>query len=105
MKIDGSWESPSPGIKRRLHSLGNAMMTMEVLFETNAIGAEHKHPHEQHTVVLEGRFSFTVGTNTHLLQTGDALFIPSNAVHGCVCLQAGRLLDTFTPIRHDLLEA
>ncbi|MBL1731326.1 cupin domain-containing protein, partial [Klebsiella pneumoniae] len=25
-------------------------------------------------------------------------------MHGCVCLQPGTLLDTFTPIREDFLE-
>ncbi|MEL6522840.1 MAG: cupin, partial [Pseudomonadota bacterium] len=34
---------------------------------------------------------------------GDSLIIPSNAVHGCKCLQSGKLIDSFTPRRDDFL--
>jgi len=29
--------------------------------------------------------------------------IPSEAVHGCVCLEPGELIDCFTPRRDDFL--
>jgi quercetin dioxygenase-like cupin family protein len=34
---------------------------------------------------------------------GDSFVIPSNAVHGCVCLEPGVLIDGFTPRRDDFL--
>lgn len=35
---------------------------------------------------------------------GDTLYKRPGIMHGCVCLQPGTLLDTFTPIREDFLE-
>jgi quercetin dioxygenase-like cupin family protein len=29
--------------------------------------------------------------------------VPSNVVHGCVCLEAGMLVDVFSPHREDFL--
>jgi quercetin dioxygenase-like cupin family protein len=40
--------------------------------------------------------SFTVGP-------GDSFVVPSNAVHGCRALEAGRLIDCFTPRRDEFL--
>ncbi|GAE30658.1 hypothetical protein [Halalkalibacter hemicellulosilyticus] len=41
---------------------------------------------------------------TILLKKGETLTIPSNAVHSVVALENGLLLDTFTPLREDLLQ-
>jgi quercetin dioxygenase-like cupin family protein len=63
----------------------------------------HSHPHEQLTYVLSGRFSFTIDGVTKEVSAGDTLYKKPNVVHGCVCLEAGTLLDTFTPQREDFL--
>jgi quercetin dioxygenase-like cupin family protein len=39
----------------------------------------------------------------HALSAGDSLVIPSGAVHGCLCLEEGVLIDSFTPRRDDFL--
>jgi quercetin dioxygenase-like cupin family protein len=104
MKRDGSWEEAAVGIKRRLASLGEHLMTMQVQFQTGAVGALHQHPHEQQTLVLSGRFRFTVGDTAQLIGPGELLLIAGNTPHGCECLEAGELLDTFSPRREDLLE-
>lgn len=79
---------------------------MVVLFSFGFEGAEgtlHNHPHVQSTYVKSGRFVFTVdGIETEVGQ-GDSFVIPSNAEHGCVCLQPGELVDCFTPRRDDFL--
>lgn len=68
-----------------------------------AVGALHNHPHVQSTYVQSGRFRFSVdGTETEV-GPGDSFVVPSNAVHGCVCLEPGRLVDCFTPRREDFL--
>jgi len=79
-------------------------MTVEVVFETGAIGAMHSHPHEQCTIVLEGAFEFTVGDQKKVVKKGDSLYKEPNIIHGCVCLEAGKLLDVFTPKREDFLK-
>ncbi len=104
MKLDGSWESPAAGIERRLLALGAHLMTMEVRFDTGAIGSTHQHPHEQQTRVMQGRFEFHIGEEKRVLEPGDIIVIPGDVPHGCRCLEAGSLNDTFTPVREDLLE-
>lgn len=79
---------------------------MVVAFDFGAEGAEgamHNHPHVQSTFVESGRFRFTVGDEVTEVGPGDSFVIPSNAMHGCVCLEPGRLVDCFTPRRDDFL--
>jgi len=77
------------------------MLTMD--FATGAIGAMHQHMHTQATYVLKGSFEFTIGAEKKIIRQGEACFMPSNILHGCVCLEAGQLLDVFTPERKDFL--
>ncbi|OQK48559.1 hypothetical protein XM76_c21156 [Vibrio vulnificus] len=72
-------------------------------FETGAIGAMHSHPHEQLTYVLSGEFEFTIGDEKKIVKTGDTMYKEPNIEHGCVCLEAGVLIDTFTPMRKDFV--
>ncbi|HAU5564788.1 TPA: cupin domain-containing protein [Serratia fonticola] len=91
------------GVKRRVMAHGGRMMAVEVTFEKDAVGPLHHHPHEQLTYVLSGRFAFTINGLTQEVGAGDTLYKAPNVVHGCVCLEAGTLLDTFTPQREDFL--
>lgn len=92
------------GITRRILAHSGNMMAVEVNFEEGAIGSLHNHPHEQLTTVLSGEFEFTIGDETHIVRAGDTLYKEPNIMHGCVCLKAGTLLDTFTPMRKDFLK-
>ena len=69
----------------------------------NARGALHSHPHIQSTYVARGRFRFFLGDDSVELAPGDSLVIPSGMRHGCECLEAGELIDNFTPRRDDFL--
>ncbi|KHF40229.1 cupin domain-containing protein [Halalkalibacter okhensis] len=100
----GEWEVVDAKIKRKIHQPGKQIMMMEVEFELGGVGAEHSHPHEQFTYVLAGTFDFHVDGKRVLVKEGETLYIPSNAVHGVTALEAGTLLDTFTPLREDLLK-
>jgi quercetin dioxygenase-like cupin family protein len=91
------------GVSRRILAHGGKMMAVEVHFETGAVGPMHNHPHEQLTTVLSGEFEFTIGDETQVVRAGDTLYKQPHVMHGCVCLKAGVLLDTFTPIREDFL--
>lgn len=92
------------GVTRRILAHNGKMMGVQVNFETGAIGAMHNHPHEQLTYVLSGEFDFTIGDETHRVKAGDTLYKEPHIMHGCVCVQAGTLLDTFTPVREDFLK-
>lgn len=91
------------GVKRSIQSYNDDMMAVEVIFETGAVGAEHTHPHTQCSYVLSGRFSYSVEGEAVELNPGDSIVVPSGLVHGTKCLEAGVLLDIFTPMRKDFL--
>ncbi len=92
------------GVSRKILAHTGALMLVNVEFETDSIGAMHKHPHEQTAYVLDGEFMFTVGEKEFHCKTGDSIYLPPEVMHGCKCLKAGHLLDIFTPIREDFLK-
>ena len=73
----------------------------EVKLRANTIVPGHAHPHEQVTYVIEGRFEFTVGDETTILEPGMAALIPGGIMHGGKTLTACRVLDVFSPARDD----
>jgi quercetin dioxygenase-like cupin family protein len=99
------WQPAEPGVKRRIFAPGKQLMMMEVHFEEGAEGYEHSHPHEQLTYCLRGRFEFRIDGVTHLLTQGETISIPGGAKHSVKALEAGALLDAFTPLRDDLLKS
>ena len=68
-----------------------------------AVGALHHHPHTQITYVVSGAFEFTVDGVTHTVRAGDTILKEDGVEHGCVCTEAGILLDIFTPMREDFV--
>lgn len=93
-----------PGVSRQILSENKTLMVVAFRFkQEGAEGKLHSHPHVQSTYVESGRFRFTVSDETFEVGPGDSFVIPSNAVHGCVCVEPGKLIDTFTPRRDDFL--
>ena len=93
----------APGLRRRVGARALNLMVVEVHFDAGVIAPLHHHPHEQITYVMSGRFEFTVGEATHLGTAGDSLYKQPDIEHGATCLEAGTLLDVFTPRRDDFL--
>ncbi len=91
------------GVTRRVLSYNESLMSVEVGFETGAVGSEHTHPHTQCSYVLSGRFEYTVEGEPVILEPGDSIVVPSGLKHGTLCLEKGVLLDIFTPMREDFL--
>ena len=93
------------GVRRRIRSWGPELMAVEVAFDAQGQGAVHTHPHSQLTYCLTGSFRFEVDGKPVPLRQGDTIYFPSNVPHGCVALEAGLLLDVFTPARQDFAAA
>lgn len=91
------------GAVRQVLSESPELMVVAFTFQTGGEGALHSHPHIQSTYVESGRFRFSLEGKSFEVGPGDSFVIPSEAPHGCVCLEAGRLIDTFTPRRDDFL--
>ncbi len=73
----------------------------EVSLQANTTIPLHQHPHEQVTYVIAGRFQFTVGAETKVLEPGMAALIPGGVMHGGTTLTACRVIDLFSPVRED----
>ena len=91
------------GLTRKVAAFNDNVMCVEVHFETGTVAAMHNHPHEQITYVISGKFEFTVGDKTYVVEAGDSLYKEPMIMHGATCLEAGTLLDIFTPHREDFL--
>ena len=79
------------------------LMMVKVEFEKGAVGYMHQHYHSQATYVASGKFELTIGDRKEILSTGDGYYVEPDQPHGCVCLEAGVLIDTFSPMRADFL--
>lgn len=92
-----------PGVTRQVLADHPDLMVVSFRFQAESEGKLHNHPHVQSTYVKSGRFKFSVAGVETEVGPGDSFVIPSEAVHGCVCLEPGELIDCFTPRRDDFL--
>ncbi|GIW56714.1 MAG: hypothetical protein KatS3mg082_3118 [Nitrospiraceae bacterium] len=67
------------------------------------VGRLHRHPHRQTTYVESGVFEVEIGGEKAVLRAGDGFFVPPDVMHGAVALEAGSLIDVFTPARGSFL--
>jgi len=96
-------ESVGKGIKRQILGYNGQIMMVRVWFEKGAIGDVHSHFHAQVSYVESGVFAVNVDGEIRTLKAGDSFFMPPNIDHGAECLEAGVLLDVFSPVREDFL--
>lgn len=94
----------APDVSRQVLADSPDLMVVAFRFAAaGATGALHAHPHVQSTYCASGRFRFVVDGVETDVAPGDAFVIPSGVEHGCVCLEPGTLIDSFTPRRDDFL--
>ncbi|MFC2116404.1 cupin domain-containing protein [Bacteroidota bacterium] len=98
------WEDLGGGVQRQFLGWDNQAMMVKVRFETGAVGAPHQHFQTQVSYCESGKFELTVDGDKQVLEEGDGFYIPPNALHGAVCLEAGMLIDVFSPVREDFLD-
>ena len=98
-----AWEPTEPGVKRKIMAYGPDLMVVRVAFEKGAVGKPHTHPHRQACYVESGTFDVTIDGQTSRLAAGDSFFVPSGLLHGVVAVEAGQLIDAFTPMREEFL--
>ncbi len=100
---DIQWETVGEGVRRKIMAYDDSLMLVKVEFSKGGIGTLHKHYHSQITHVESGVFEVSIDGEKKILRGGDAFIIPTNLVHGCVCLEAGVLIDVFSPMREDFV--
>lgn len=98
------WESAGEGVCRQIMAYDGQVMLVQVKFEKGSIGTPHEHFHSQASFVVSGRFEVEIGGKKKILSAGDSFYVEPDMRHGVVCLEAGVLIDTFTPMRLDFLK-
>jgi len=98
------WEQLGGGVSRKFLGFDNQIMMVQVNFEKGAVGSPHHHFHTQATYVASGKFEFEIDGDKMVVEGGDGVYIEPNLVHSAVCLEAGMLIDVFSPIREDFMD-
>ncbi len=91
------------GIKRQILSYGPDIMNCRLWFESGSAGDIHDHFHSQTTYIESGLFLAHINGEEREIGPGDSVYIEPNARHGVTCIEAGSLLDSFSPVRQDFL--
>jgi quercetin dioxygenase-like cupin family protein len=97
------WEVLGGGVERKVLGYDDEIMMVHFRFEKGAVGSLHHHVHRQVAYVESGRFEVTIDGEKKILEKGDSYFVAPNLVHGVVALEAGALIDVFTPARQDFV--
>ena len=77
------------------------LVNWHLKFETGAVGTLHQHFHSQASYVESGVFELIIGDEKKVLNAGDGYYVPPHILHGAFCLEAGVLIDSFSPHRED----
>jgi quercetin dioxygenase-like cupin family protein len=96
-------ERPAEGIERQM-VVGQNLMICRFKFIPYLETPQHRHPHEQMSIVVSGRVRFFVEGEERICSPGDILQFPANCLHGATMMdEAVVLIDVFTPLREDFL--
>ena len=98
------WEPVAEGVRRRITSYGDPLMTVIVEFTKGSVGYLHRHPHVQITYIQRGSFEVSIDGQKRVLGAGDFYYVEPELEHGVVALEDGLLLDVFTPMRDDFIK-
>lgn len=98
------WQQMDEFVRRKIMSFDDRLMLVKVEFQAGGVGALHQHPHSQITHIETGVFEVEINGEKKILKTGDGFYIPPNVLHGAVCIEAGVLIDVFSPMREDFFE-
>ena len=69
-------------VRTNIVTTGEHMQLIWAKFEPDGRYQLHSHPHEQVSVMLQGRMRLTVGDEVREIGPGDMWFAPANVLHG-----------------------
>ena len=96
-------EKTEEGIQRQM-VVGQNVMICRFRFAPFKVTAAHSHPHEQMSLIVQGKVKFILGEDERIVGPGDVLHFPSGFWHGATMLdEEVVLIDIFSPIREDFL--
>jgi len=94
--------SPLPGFALKfIH--GENMTSAHWQIDKDAALPEHSHPHEQFSIVLEGKLELIIAGEVNIMEPGKVAVIPGDTPHSGKALTDCKVLDIFTPKREDFV--
>ena len=85
---------------------GEKLQLIWAEFQPGGTYETHSHPHEQFSILVQGRMELFVGDEKKEVGPGDMWYAPPNVVHGGKLLgdEPVIFVDAFHPIREDVLD-
>lgn len=80
----------------------NSMVTRMNYAADNSVPF-HRHPQEQSGYVVSGKYRLKSGDVDEILEPGDTYSVPGNSPHSFEVIEAGQMIDFFSPPREDYL--
>jgi len=84
-------------------SHGPESMVTKMLYKCEDKVPFHGHANEQSGYVLSGKYRIKFSEYDQEINPGDSYSIPANVEHSIEIIEAGEVLDFFTPPREDYL--
>lgn len=84
-------------------ALGEKSQVTKMNYVEGNFASPHQHPHEQSGYVISGKYELTIDAERYELNAGDTYSIPGNQIHSFKVIEAGEVIDVFTPPREDYL--
>lgn len=84
-------------------AVGEKSMVTKMNYVVGNHAAEHMHLQEQCGYVISGKYRMTIEEKVFILEAGDSYAVPGNVPHSFLVLEAGEVVDVFTPQREDYL--
>jgi quercetin dioxygenase-like cupin family protein len=91
------------GVNFEVLAVGEESMVTKMHYEKSNHVPFHSHPNEQSGYVISGQYCLKVGEQADILTAGDSYSIPANVPHSIEIIEAGEVVDVFTPPREDYL--
>ncbi len=85
-------------------SIGKDTMVTKMLYKPTDSVPTHKHPNEQSGYIISGKYKLSFNGHEYLLSEGDTYSIPADIEHTFEIIEAGQVVDVFSPIRQDYLQ-
>lgn len=87
----------------RVRRVEGERITLAIVeLDPDTVVPEHRHPHEQNGIVLQGEMTFRVGDERRLLRPGGTWRILGDVPHDAVAGPEGAVvIDVFSPLRED----
>ena len=82
---------------------GEHMMVTRMRYQAGDHVPPHQHPNEQAGYVTSGKYRIRFGDYDEVLQAGDTCAIPMDVQHTIDALEAGEVIDVFSPPREDCM--